>query len=187
MSDNERLVKTAPKEKRKITDSVLEKKETQIKRLNTQFKNEQDQIKIEKKSFIHRNEASVDMFYDFKEKIGSGSYGSVFRVIHKQTGIVRALKIIKKSSLADDDFHEENFLMEISVLINTDHPNIMRVYEYFIDKKNYFIIMEYIQGKDLWTYVSKLQEYNEKLISVILKQLLSAFCFMLSAFKEYCS
>jgi calcium-dependent protein kinase len=36
--------------------------------------------------------ASIFQFYDTKEVLGEGAFGKVFKVIHKQTGFVRAMK-----------------------------------------------------------------------------------------------
>ena len=157
-------------------DLLTLRKTTQIRRLKSKFKEEQDRIIIEKKSFIHKNEQSIDSFYEIKEKLGTGSFGSVYKVIHKKSAIVRAMKVIKICDIETDSesCNSDSFLMEISVLIDTDHPNIMKLYEYFSDKINYYIIMEYIRGCDLWTYMTKLTVFDEKVISNILKQLLSA-------------
>ena len=166
-----------------------------MERLNIEFKHMQDKIVIEKKHFIQRNKDKLEDHYEFVEKIGSGSYGFVYKVIHKKTGIIRAMKAIKKDSIMESSTGNKNnsqfindnnnffcnvdeFLTEISVLINTDHPNIMKIYEYFSDKLNYFIITEYIKGKDLWGYLSKLNNFSEEIIVVLMKQLLSAVCYL---------
>lgn len=149
-----------------------------IERFNSEFKDIQDRIIIEKKTFIHKNTEDINNLYEFREKIGSGSYGSVFKVIHKKTALLRALKVVKKSLICSTETFEENFMLEIKVLIDTDHPNIMKIYEYFFDKINYYIVMEYIRGKDLTSFVTSMKTYSQDFIPTILKQLLSAVCYL---------
>lgn len=149
-----------------------------VQEMNQEFKQMQDQIIIEKKSFIHKNNDPIGNNYEIRQKIGSGSYGTVYKVIHKRTGVLRAMKVIKKKYVNSDNFSEDSFQVEISVLIDTDHPNIMRIYEFFADSTYFYIIMEYIRGKDLMTYISQMKIYSEELVSIILKQLLSAVCYL---------
>lgn len=35
--------------------------------------------------------------YEFKEKIGEGTFGKVYRAVHRETGIMRAIKLIYKN------------------------------------------------------------------------------------------
>jgi calcium-dependent protein kinase len=53
----------------------------------------------------------------------------VSKVIHKQTGMVRAMKTLKKSSLIKEE--EEKLFSEMNVLKNLDHPNILKLIELF--------------------------------------------------------
>ena len=58
-----------------------------------------------------------------------GAYGYVNKVIHKTTGMIRAMKVIKKTSLIKED--EQNMFGEMNILKNLDHPNIIKLYELF--------------------------------------------------------
>lgn len=61
--------------------------------------------------------------------VGIGAFGQVSKVIHKNTGIVRAMKTIKKSGIIKEE--EERLFSEMNILKNLDHPNILRLSELF--------------------------------------------------------
>ena len=112
-------------------------------------------------------------------KLGKGSFGSVYKVKHKITGEIRAMKIIKNTSV-DDKGGPENakFLKEIQVLRELDHPNIIKIFEYFIDNKYHYIIQELLTGGELYETILKCQKFNEKTAAFIMKQLLSAINYL---------
>ena len=55
-------------------------------------------------------------------------------------GLIRAMKIIKKSSLIRED--EGKFFAELYILKNLDHPNIVRLLDLFQDDESYYLITE---------------------------------------------
>lgn len=156
-----------------------EKKENRvdISKLNERGRSSNKNILIDHKHWINKNNGRIDEDYEIGERIGSGSFGTVFKVKHIKSGIRRAMKVLKRSAI-EDNMIEENFQVEISILISTDHPNIMKIFEYYTDNKNYFIIMELIQGRELYESVLKLRNFNESTVAHIMNQLLSALCYL---------
>jgi calcium-dependent protein kinase len=74
-------------------------------------------------------------FDDYKilETLGKGSFGEVKKVEHKVTkAIIRALKIVKKI-VNNQPTHLEKIKTEIKILNSIDHPNILKLYEFYED------------------------------------------------------
>ena len=69
-----------------------------------------------------------------------GAFGEVRKCLHRDTKVLRAVKIVNKKGLADDD--KLKLLSEINILKQLDHPNILKLYEFFQDHKRYFLITE---------------------------------------------
>ena len=69
-------------------------------------------IKLDRKNFIKKMEKFTE-FYEINPKpIGRGTYGEVYLCRHRITKDIRAVKIIRKISMAN----VENFLIEIECL-----------------------------------------------------------------------
>ena len=131
-----------------------EKKEDNEEKTQNYFINETDtsapqslvDIKINSKNFVIKRKKN---FFDVYEKIkflGEGAFGSVFKVKRKHSGtreIIRALKEISKEALNENLQSEEELKNEIEVLKNLDHPNIMKIYEFYEDEKNIYFIFFY--------------------------------------------
>jgi len=121
--------------------------------------------------------SSLDPFdvYDFLKFIGEGSFGKVSKVIHKKYGIVRALKAIDKK-IKDQISHEnqKTIIKEINILKTLDHPNILKVYEFFDTETKLYIVTEFCDGGELFDKIIKMNNFSEKIVAHIMRQLLSA-------------
>jgi tRNA A-37 threonylcarbamoyl transferase component Bud32 len=90
--------------------------------------------------------------YIMIEKLGSGSYGKVKLVVHRETGQKFAIKIIKKSLMKRKRIGQpnlyDNVLREMAIMKKLDHPNIVKLYELIDDPEvdKLFIVMEYVPG-----------------------------------------
>ena len=69
-----------------------------------------------------------------------GAYGKVSIVTHRTTGIMRAMKSIKKKSVLKEE--AEKLFAEVSILKELDHPNIVKLYELFQDQDCYYLVTE---------------------------------------------
>lgn len=69
-----------------------------------------------------------------------GAFGEVRKCLHRETKALRAVKIINKKYLEDDE--KDKLQSEISILKSMDHPNILKLYEFFQDHKRYFLVTE---------------------------------------------
>ena len=108
-------------------------------------------IKFGKETFVGKTEGLFLDNYDVIKQLGKGGYGKVYEVRHKKTGEIRACKHLSKLSIKNLD----KFEREIQILIKSDHPNIIKLFEYFIDEDNYYLITEYCNGGDLFDLIKK--------------------------------
>ena len=74
------------------------------------------------KNVLNSNK-DFDSYWEKQDKIGSGSYGDVYRGINKNTQQLIAIKKIK-SPLCEDGIPVDT-LREIVILKNIEHPNII--------------------------------------------------------------
>eukprot|EP00076_Gallus_gallus_P001897 NP_001026508.2 serine/threonine-protein kinase 3 [Gallus gallus] len=75
--------------------------------------------------------------FDVLEKLGEGSYGSVFKAIHKESGQVVAIKQVPVES----DLQE--IIKEISIMRQCDSPYVVKYYGSYFKNTDLWIVMEY--------------------------------------------
>ena len=137
-------------------------------------------LKVNTGNFIVQREGSK--VYDVYEKLqflGEGSFGSVYKVKRKKSGqreIIRALKEISKEKMCLNEENSEEIRNEISVLKSLDHPNIMKIYEFYEDKENMYLITEFCGG-DAANIQDKYGVLPEFLVKYIMYQVFMAVAF----------
>ncbi|MGL4947765.1 MAG: serine/threonine-protein kinase, partial [Mycoplasma sp.] len=131
-------------------------------------------LNINYKTFIlGRNYSDLLKEYDWLEHWGTGSFGIVQKLRHKPSNQIRAMKIIKK-----DSSYEDKHWKEIQNWMNWDHPHILKWYEFFYDKKNWYIITEFCEGGELFEKIKDRDGFfSEKDAAKILKQVLQAVAY----------
>jgi serine/threonine protein kinase len=119
-----------------------------------------------------RGKISFEIFNQlirFNKELGKGSYGIVYHATHCPTGKNCVVKIIPKKTLAIRGMA----LHEAHVGITVSSPNLCRTFAYAEDPKKIYIIMEYIEGMDLYTFIVKkigiFQKVQKLLFFVIVK------------------
>lgn len=75
--------------------------------------------------------------FDILCKLGEGSYGSVYKALHKESGNVVAIKQVP----LDTDLHE--IIKEISIMQQCDSPYVVKYYGSYFKNTDLWIIMEY--------------------------------------------
>ena len=80
--------------------------------------------------------------------MGEGSFGEVRLATHKQTGESRAVKIIFKEFCEEQE--QRKIMKEVDILRKLDHPNVIKIFEFFQDSTQIYIVMEYLDGGELF-------------------------------------
>jgi len=94
---------------------------------------------------------------------------------HKLTGEMRAIKRLTKEKMSVSARIRLNY--EIDILKNLDHPNILRLYEVFEDKKYIYLVTEFCQGGELFDEIIARGKFSERDAAHVIKQLLSAIAY----------
>ena len=89
--------------------------------------------------------------------------------------MIRAMKSIKKDSIFKED--QDKMFSEMNILKNLDHPHIVKLFEFYQDSKNYYLITEYLAGGELFTRIKNLNHFSEKKAADVMKQILSAIVY----------
>lgn len=134
------------------------------------------EFRVTAADFVFERQGTIKDTYKIGSKVGEGAFGSVRKITHRLTGEVRAVKTVhKKNMKTEDDNHY--FFNEISVLRSLDHPNILKLYEFYQDEKNYYIITEYCSGGELFDRVIANGFLSEAVAAEYMKQILSVLVY----------
>ncbi|XP_003408869.1 ribosomal protein S6 kinase alpha-5 isoform X1 [Loxodonta africana] len=110
---------------------------------------------------------------DLKDKpLGEGSFSICRKCIHKKSNQAFAVKIISKRM-------EANTQKEITALkLCEGHPNIVKLHEVFHDQLHTFLVMELLNGGELFERIKKKKHFSETEASYIMRKLVSAVSHM---------
>ena len=138
-------------------------------------------IKVDTKNFITKSGKNVFDTYEKICELGNGAFGTVFKVKRKHSGfnpIIRALKEISKEKMQSNEESSLELKNEIEILKNIDHPNIMKIYEFFEDDNNIYLINEFCGGGDVASMHDQYGEFPEFLLKFVMSQVFLAISFL---------
>ncbi|XP_033726294.1 tyrosine-protein kinase Fer-like [Pecten maximus] len=92
-------------------------------------------------------------------KIGNGNFGEVYRGIYKADNQTVAVKTCR-DTLSEDQ--RKKFLMEGRILKQYDHPNIVRFIGIAAQRQPVMIVMEYVAGGALLTFLRRQGKHQTK-------------------------
>jgi hypothetical protein len=122
--------------------------------------------------------ATIDSIYDGVRDgpiLGYGITGVVRKAIHKETGAEYAIKTL---SLARIETVEglEQLKEELGILMQLDHPNIVKLEGIYESEDEIFLVQELLSGGDLFDRLDAqpMEHYSEGQCARLVKQMLSA-------------
>ena len=99
--------------------------------------------------------------YEILEKIGAGGMSDVYKAKDQVLGRFVAVKILKPEFAEDVNFVTK-FHTEAQSAAGLQHPNIVNIYDVGSEEHMHFIVMEYVEGITLKTYIEKKGQLNFK-------------------------
>ncbi len=92
--------------------------------------------------------------YEIVGKIGAGGMSDVYKAKDHILGRFVAIKVLKQEFSEDLNFVTK-FRTEAQSAASLEHPNIVNIYDVGSEDGMYYIVMEYVEGITLKTYVEK--------------------------------
>ena len=96
-----------------------------------------------KEKFVGKVEGKFEDKYEIIKEIGEGGFSRCYLVKNKTTGVQYACKELAKKNLSDYD----GLMREVNLMIQLDHPNIIKLYEVYENTKSIYLIMELCTGR----------------------------------------
>lgn len=96
--------------------------------------------------------------YRIVDVLGQGGMGAVYRAVDENLDVTVA---VKENSFFSEDYARQ-FQREARILASLRHPNLPRVFDYFvIDQQGQYLVMDFIEGDDLRQWMSREEEITE--------------------------
>ena len=115
--------------------------------------------------------------FDIGKPLGKGKFGHVYLAKEKKSNYVVALKILYKDELQENKV-EKQLRREIEIQSHLRHPNILRLYGYFYDKKRVYLILEYAANGELYKILRKAKRFAEPLAAKYIAQMAEALIYL---------
>lgn len=93
--------------------------------------------------------------------IGVGGFGKVYKVRHKVSKNIFAIKVINKAKIIEHDLVEQ-IKLEVKIMYNLNHENIVKLYNHYEDDDNFYLILQYCARGQLYSILKKESRLNEK-------------------------
>lgn len=127
---------------------------------------------IDMADLVGEKKTKITQDYEFIKEIGSGAFSKVYKARHKTTKVIRCVKKLSKKDLTEDE--KLKLVEEVSIQRNLDHPNIVKVLEFYQNEKYFFIVTEFLEGGELFDRIMECQSFSEEMARSVMEQVLSA-------------
>lgn len=111
--------------------------------------------------------------YRLLSEIGKGAMATIYRARDENLGRDVAIKVLH-THLANRQEHIQRFTREAHALAHLPHPNIVQIYDYGADGDLYYIVSEFVDGKDLSQILATIDPFPVPIATIIILQLLEA-------------
>lgn len=126
-----------------------------------------------------KTQTSVDSKYDWdkSKKVGEGAYSKVYQATSKETNEVVALKNISKE-YTDSQYFQQEVEAMLYIQEKGGHPHVITLHEHFEDGDFFILILDFIQGGELFDHLIEMGAYSEMDASRIVREVASALLFL---------
>lgn len=131
-----------------------------------------------KKKKVYNNvrmDCDPEEFWEMIGELGDGAYGKVYKAQQKQSGHLAAAKMCRLEG--DDDLSD--FMIEIDILTECIHPNIVQLHEAFLKEQQLWLLIEYCDGGAIDSIMTELEKsLNEKQIAYVCQNMCEGLQFL---------
>ncbi|KAJ5766049.1 uncharacterized protein N7511_003665 [Penicillium nucicola] len=116
--------------------------------------------------------------YNVTGQIGKGAFATVYKIATKQQGAVFAAKELDKRRFMKNGILDQKVDNEMKIMRDLTHPNIVQYVDYHEHDRWIYIIMEYVPGGELSTYLQTQGRIAEEMVRTIARQVLRALHYL---------
>ncbi|KAM7417286.1 hypothetical protein PAMA_017106 [Pampus argenteus] len=118
---------------------------------------------------------SIDDF-DIGRPLGKGKFGNVYLARVKKLQAIVALKVLFKSQMEKEGV-EHQLRREIEIQAHLKHPNILRFYNYFHDRKRVFLVLEYAPRGEMYKELQRCGRFDDQRTATYMEEISDALLY----------
>ncbi len=119
-----------------------------------------DQIKQKCHEVFPEDKIEEFEHYTILEELGRGRMGIVYKAVHKKDNKLYAIKILPEK-VVNDPKAVQRFFQEICIHNSLSHDNIIRLHKIGVCQETVFIVMEYVAGYNLDSFLKNKAPLSE--------------------------
>jgi len=127
------------------------------------------------------------------EKMGDGAFSNVYKAIDRTSGQKVAVKVVRKYELNSSQNNKHlnpnfkkrprvteraNILKEVQIMRGINHPNIIKLISFSESDEHYFLVLELMEGGELFHQIVKLTYFSEDLARHVILQVAQAIRYL---------
>lgn len=168
------------RKKMDLDKNKIERFRSKVELMKSENKDQDDSEKLrilqEALKELNIIDEPVTNHYEIGDAIGSGKYGLVKEAVAiRNPDLKVAIKTINLGNISSK-YHI--IAQEILTMKRIDHPNIVKMYEIYREFDKLHLVMEYIEGKELFDFIFERNRLNESEAAYIVKQLLQCLNYL---------
>jgi len=135
---------------------------------------EEMNLQVKQENLIIQEKGNPSKKYKPTKLLGTGSFGSVYEAKNTIFQNVVAMKVINKDP--NNELDEQEIRNEIDILKKLSHPNIVKIYEFYVSNSHYYIVTEFCRDGELFSYIKN--KYSERQLAVLFYQVFSGLWYL---------
>ena len=135
---------------------------------------EEMNLQVKQENLIIQEKGNPSKKYKPTKLLGTGSFGSVYEAKNTIFQNIVAMKVINKDP--NNSLDEQEIRNEIDILKKLSHPNIVKIYEFYISNSHYYIVTEFCRDGELFSYIKN--KYSERQLAVLFYQVFSGLWYL---------
>ena len=114
--------------------------------------------------------------FDIGRPLGRGKYGRVYLARHRPSSFICALKVLSLHQLYRHEV-DHQLRREIEIQSHLRHRHVLRLYQYFFDGREMFLVLEYAPQGELYRHLRREGRFSEQRTARYIGQLASALLY----------
>jgi serine/threonine protein kinase len=115
--------------------------------------------------------------FECKRRLGSGSFGSVYKVVHRESGKTYAMKTLSRAKFQDGNIMRYA-QAERNILANSRHPYVCRLYYAFQTPTTFVLVMQYCPKGDMKDLLKREGCFRAAIVRHYAAEVLSALAYL---------